>query len=447
MPTITLFEHQRVSYNQLGWSHDDPSLSMLESLNEATSAEIISVGRHGLKATQYVGILRVQDSTFQILPKIDFQGDSDEGSGSAARALAEQSAIANLLHLLSYTHNLPIREQELSDLRMQRIDWFELLTRLFSTELYRHIKRGPDRAYILHEDQLHVMKGKWQISRQLTTRPHVKHIFNVAFDEFSQNTVLNQIFRYVVENLMLLSSDSGNRRLLRSIYSWLIDVERVGIVTHPMIERVIFNRLNDRYKPAFNMARMYLENEAMQLSAGLHQTFAFVFDMNKLFERFVAAFLLRHKSKILPVKFEEISINVQAKGKAIYLAEKQPEKKGIFKLSPDILFKRLLGKNALILDTKYKMLEGAERAMGVSESDMYQMVAYMLRFDCQRALLLYPGTSLSPQAHTVFDIPGRDQQVIIATLNLQQPLNKPDPMITEIRELLTSVLLPMPMEV
>ena len=49
-----------------------------------------------------------------------------------------------------------------------------------------------------------------------------------------------------------------------------------------------------------------------------------------------------------------------------------------------------LAETALIVDTKYKLLDAAAAKAGVAEADAYQMFAYKERYRCPRVILLYP---------------------------------------------------------
>ncbi len=92
--TVTLFEHQERSYAELGWHHDHPALEQIEQINQATGAELIRLGHGSIKATQFVGVMRLHDFTLQILPKIDFDpsGDPDAAVDSHPYRIAVHSA-------------------------------------------------------------------------------------------------------------------------------------------------------------------------------------------------------------------------------------------------------------------------------------------------------------------------------------------------------------------
>jgi 5-methylcytosine-specific restriction enzyme subunit McrC len=249
---------------------------------------------------------------------------------------------------------------------------------------------------------------------------------------------LNRIFRFVVEALLLQTIDHKNRSLLLDLRDWLAPAHRLPSVSKHQLDGTQFTRLNNRYIPAFNLARLFIEGSILQLAGGGHQTFAFVFDMNVLFEAFVAGFISRYKHLILPAGWEGVSILVKAKGQAYYLAERHPGGVPVFLLQPDILFTRPSGSPLLILDTKYKRLDEEARKRGMAESDLYQMLAYQVRMSCRRALVVYPQSSGMMPIRERFKIIGNSGEVNIATIDLHQPLATPDRMVQEFKALFTS---------
>jgi len=449
MTTITLFEHQTRSYTDLGWGHDDPVLESLDQLNQSSKIEIVHLGRKQIQATHNVGVIRVGDTALQILPKIDYDpvGDAEALDGSVPKQMAERSATRNLLHMLSYTRDIEIREQAISPLLTQRSDWFELLTRIFATNLHRLMQHGLERSYIRVEEILPVMRGRWQIGHQIKRHPHIRLRFDVAYDEFSPDTPLNQVFLFVTERLAVRTQDAHNRRLLLDIREWLADVQKIGEVSLAQLARITFTRLNERYRPAFNLARLFIENSAFQLAIGRGQNFAFVFDMDLLFEEFVARFLTRYKQQILPDDWRGVEVKPQSQGQLIYLAERLPMGKPAFRLIPDVLITRPSGKPLLILDTKYKQLDNQHAQLGVSREDVYQMLAYAVRLDCPRVLLLYPQSGRIPKKMIGFEIRGYPSRLTVATINLHQPLDQPDALIQELREIVRTLSAPMLTEV
>src|SRR5262249_35859454 len=134
-----------------------------------------------------------------------------------------REATRNLLHLLRIAGDVPVREQGLASLLRRDMDWFEILTRLFATHLREEWQRGASRGYLLVEDDLPTLKGKWRIT-ELIRRPARDHQFAVAYDEFTTDIPLNRVFRFVVERLWGITRDSENRQMLGELRQWLDEV-------------------------------------------------------------------------------------------------------------------------------------------------------------------------------------------------------------------------------
>ena len=439
MNNFRIFEHQSIPFLDINSWTDLPFIKLVDELNQRAHADFIHLGYKSLKATQFVGVLQAGGLTLEILPKIDYDntGDANVAPGSALHNRAAESAARNLLFLLSYTHNIKIHKQDLAHLATQRANWFELLTSLFAVDLHRLIQRGIVRNYVPVEDTLPLIRGRWLVERQLARRPHVRHRFDLRYDEFSSDNLLNRIFRYVVETLLPQTYDPTNRVLLLDLQVWLSDVGFQQSFSKEELDSILFTRLNEHYRPAFNLARMFVEHTILQLSAGGRQTFAFVFDMNLLFEQFVAQFLLRHKRFIFPDAGETLKLRLQSTGKVNYLARQMPGQGDVFHLKPDILVENRYGKPILIVDTKYKQLDAGRGDAGVSEGDMYQMLAYATGFDCPRTLLIYPQSAGRGPVSQEFKTYNTENRHFVATINLRQPLEKPDGLIQRLRDIFT----------
>lgn len=412
--TLTLFEHESKPFP---WS--DRDLVTFERLRRTLKVDVIRAtvreGKRHIQAAQHVGVIRLEHHTVQILPKM-YRVSKDVPEQQRA-----QEATRNLLHLLAYAGQLPIREHEIAPLVRRDSDWFEILTRLFASHLMEEWQRGASRSYQRVEAELPVLKGKWRITEQLR-RPERKHFFAVAYDEFTADNPLNRVFRYVVERLWHLTRDMNNRRLLGDLRQWMDEITLLPSMTAADASPTLLTRLNHRYAPLLNLARLFLDDSAIQLAADDLTTFAFVFDMNQLFEAFIANFIRRHREEILPPILRQCDILVQSRGATCFLA--YANGKPVFQLRPDIAFRDDTG-FPLLIDTKYKRLNVADTTLGVSQDDFYQMHAYAHRYHCPRVLLLYPQTAEIPEPmRTHFSLVSHDTVISVATIDVRGDLQK-----------------------
>jgi 5-methylcytosine-specific restriction enzyme subunit McrC len=396
LATTTLFEHEHTE----GFDLTMREHAALERLNRAAGTEVLRAtlraGRHELRAAQHVGVVRLGRRAVQVLPKI-YSARRDAGRmpphEARTREVSDErakEATRNLLHMLAHAGRLPVREHALAPLLRHGDDWFEILTRLFASHLLEEWQRGAHRHYQTIEDELPVLKGRWRVAESLR-RPARRHLFPVAFDEFTADTPLNRVFRFVVERLWHLTRDGGNRQLLGELRQWMEEVRLPARVEVREAASSLLTRLNARFEPLLNLARLFLEGGSLQLAAKDFTTFAFVFDMNQLFEEFVVGLIRRQRDRVLPESLRACDLLPQSYGAPHYLARDSREQR-VFQLHPDLAFRR--GTHfPLLLDTKYKRLDPSDRRLGVSQSDLYQMHAYAHRYQCPRVVLLYPRTA------------------------------------------------------
>jgi 5-methylcytosine-specific restriction enzyme subunit McrC len=289
---ITLFEHDTEDFD---WT--DKEFSVLDRLAQKAGAELLRPAVRGgtkvLVATQHVGVFRLGNRTVQVLPKI-YQSSATTDARQRAK-----EATKNLLHMLHIADDVPIREQGLAALLRRDMDWFEILTRLFALHLREEWQRGPSRGYLVVEDDLPTLKGKWRIAEQIR-HPGRDHMLAVAYDEFTADIPLNRVFRFVVDRLWGVTRDSENRQMLGELRQWLEEVTLLPSLTASAASPALLTRLNRRLEPLLNLARLFLDGGVMQLASRDLSAFAFVFDMNRVFEAFLVKFVRRHRHAILP---------------------------------------------------------------------------------------------------------------------------------------------------
>jgi 5-methylcytosine-specific restriction enzyme subunit McrC len=105
--------------------------------------------------------------------------------------------------------------------------------------------------------------------------------------------------------------------------------------------------------------------------------FAFLLPMEYVFEDFIFGFIEK-----------EIDwIDAKAHNASKYLDSAHK-----FGLNPDLILK--IGPKEIIADTKYKIVYKDERdpKNGISQNDLYQMVAYAIRFKINEIMLFYPDS-------------------------------------------------------
>jgi 5-methylcytosine-specific restriction enzyme subunit McrC len=150
------------------------------------------------------------------------------------------------------------------------------------------------------------------------------------------------------------------------------------MVSPAHFDRVAFNRQNERYEDLFHFCHLILADLSPTVHSGEAKSFSLLFDMNKVFERFIAAFI--HNLVMPNLPGCKLYPQARHNRRPLFQDEKL---RGVLHLEPDILiYHKTRGCN-LVIDTKWKRLTaGAE--------DLYQLYAYTQRFGCGQSVLLYP---------------------------------------------------------
>ncbi len=342
MKPITVFEYQKPD-----WELTSSDILRIEHLNQKLNDKILEItvekGQPAVKTTSYVGVLKIGKTTLEILPKVYNNN--------------EKLATQNLLYLLSYTKKLPIKESDIAQLIESQSEFFEILIYLFAKNLWNLMKKGIYKEYIPEEEYAGFLKGQWLISRQLAQQPAIKHKFCVSYDDFTENNPFNRIFKYVIVLLQKVSTYARNQQLLMELSFALNDID-FEIITKEYFERLNINRLNRQYLPVLELARLFILNSSLQMTANNIETFSFAFDMNRLFEEFVYEFIKKHRDEILPDDLKDCDIKAQHSSMSLVYSE---EGKPIFRLQPDIVFVKADGSIPLIIDTKYKLLDSRDK--------------------------------------------------------------------------------------
>lgn len=294
-----------------------------------------------VRATNYCGALKIGNKTITVLPKIDKNNDD--------------ANLRYLTYMLSYVYDLKVDESVAStDTESSPI--LELLISIFSRELIREVEKGLYREYISVQDNLRVMRGRFLAGIDARTN-FVRDKIYCEYDEFSPDNPLNALFAYAINVCRRITKRDDNRRKLGMLHL-MFDEVNPYYNPHATFH---WHRLNERFRHLYQLALLILKHLNIRFDKVGTNEWAFMFDMNVLFEQFVG--------KI--VQSIEPTAIIQAENNF-----------GNLKLKPDILIP-----NRLIIDTKYKKVNGKDE---LKRDDKYQMYVYGKNYHIDQTMLLYP---------------------------------------------------------
>lgn len=376
-------------------------------------ARILQHARSFLKAQQVVGIIAAEGCSLEILPKIDGLGDGDSDE-------SKSQIRQNLIHMLATALDLDIASGQLAELGRQKENLLEILIRLFCEKLFGALHRGLPRRYAGFEADLPKLRGRLDVKRQFTSLAAAPDRLACRFDELSSDIPLNQIMKAAVRRLMTISRSERNQRRLRELGFALADIRDVPIRQLPW-DQVILDRTNSRWKDLLALARLLLGERFQTTTSGQGTGFSLLFEMNKLFEEYVGRLFRRACAGT------GLTVHLQG-GRLHCLAELDnalaPTGARRFMTKPDIII-RCGSDPIMIIDTKWKRLAASidDPKQGVSQGDIYQMMAYGQIYDCQNLMLLYPhhgGMGRTPGAISNHNVVGSDKLLNTSSLDLTE---------------------------
>lgn len=316
----------------------------------AAGSDFLTLSWHYVQAKNYVGVIRLP-SGFQveILPKIKANDDKLRGL---------------VVEMLRTLKNFAGKKFPNASLDTARLDLYEIFIGVYLEMILELVKRGLKSAYIVRENNLNFFKGKLLVNRHVRENFAHREKFFTAFDEYSLNCAEHRLIKATLIKLLRMTRGKNFRLTTRL----LADFDSVAASTNFAADflSVTRDKLNRAYEIVMAWTKIFLRGKSFTAFAGKSEAVALLFDMNKLFESFVAA----HAKKIFSDRF---SVKTQVRENFLFDAPKD------YALVPDILLK---GDETIIMDTKWKD--------EISSADMYQMFAYAKRYGAVKIFLLCP---------------------------------------------------------
>ncbi|RNF36062.1 McrC family protein [Paracoccus methylarcula] len=352
---------------------------------------VLARGFRRLETRQVCGIIAAPGISLEILPKLK----DDDG---ALRA--------TLIRMLTLAFDVPLSEGQITGLSTQDNDLLEVFIDLFVTRLAQQVQTGLMRAYVPKEELLPKLRGNLDLRQQILRRAIDPSRLHCRFEEFSENTPLNRLFKTCLLHVGSFARTEPLRRRITSLTERFAGIPQSRA---PLKERIVWNRLNERFRDTHTLARMLLEAVWQNTTYGTFTGVALLFPMNLLFERYVSRWLQR----VLPAG----TVSVQRRTYTLL-------QHGAYPLIPDIVIETDAG--PLIVDTKWKDLGDPIGSVSkVSQADLYQLASYGAVYDASRVILLYPGTAQDRQP-TVWQYTATDRQIEIWLVDLRATQNRKD---------------------
>jgi len=362
---IPISAHRTVGQKALLPKH----LELLGRLEKILPAGAFTRGHHKIKWSQYCGVVKLDDITLEILPKI-YGLETDRYA--CRQALIKMLAKARLLQ----SHRIGQ-----ADIHVQRHSLLDVFILQFCDELQQQLVQGMIREYVNREENLPVLRGRLLISQQFKYNLAHKERLYCRYDELCEDILINRIIRHTLKLLFsLASSELARKAVIGQLHSF----ENISdqIISIHDFTQITYNRNTTRYENIITQCKMFIQGLNPDVLAGKHSTCSLLFDMNKLFESWVAA-------ELRPEAWKQ-NLKLREQGPRRYMAQWQDNEQPVFQMKPDISLIDAEDNVVRICDAKWKILNQEETKLGISQADLYQLQAYANRYGVRDLSIFYP---------------------------------------------------------
>jgi len=248
--------------------------------------------------------------------------------------------------------------------------------------------------YVTEEESLPALRGSLRYRDQATRRFGQLDTLECRYDDFRSNILENQLVRTGLQVAARSAGDKALSKRLRRLELAAADLTDEGPIESSFYaQRLSYSRRKERYRRAHQLALLLLDNVGVQdlYGSGKTKSFAFLLNMNDLFEDFVAT--------LISDAFATEPWQVTSQHRVRSVIQDRTTGRRYASTIPDIV---MANRDATIpFDCKYKLYGSGKK---ISTSDIFQsfLYAFALSEDMaggSRAGIIYPSSKpgVAPQ--------------------------------------------------
>ena len=234
-----------------------------------------------------------------------------------------------------------------------------------------------------------MLRGRLRTLEQATRRFARVDPLEVSFDEFDTDIPENQIIAAALGATRSVVRAPVVQRPIRRMHTvWHDACSTEGLDPLALLDDMAYNRRNAHYGHAHLLAKLLLRRLAVRdlFTPGGTRSFAFLIDMNELFESFV--------SRLVADALTQHGLRVHAQRRDRTIVIDDATGRGYSAIIPDLLLEGRYGDTVvrLPIDAKYKLYDNKK----IKEADVYQTFFYAFAYASGKQ-----GAASSPGGHPV----------------------------------------------
>ena len=328
--------------------------------------------------------------------------------------------IKNIYYMLSYAFTT-LNQRGYEDIAAEKFDNIHnLFAAILSKGIGRQLKQGLYRTYRSCQEDVTTVRGKIEMPGTIRNCLARKRVLNCAFDELSENNLLNQILKTTV--LLLLRHESVDAEYKNTMKKEMLFFSNVDAIDPGTIRwtAIRFWRNNNTYRMLISLCQLILEGMLLTTDAGVYQLASFIDEqrMNRLYEKFILAYYARECPQI------------KAAAAQIPWALDDGNGTMLPVMQSDISL--TCGSKVLIIDAKYytHTLQTRYNVRTIHSGNLYQIFTYVKNKDAElgdlphtvSGMLLYAATDEALQPDYSYQMSGN--KISVRTLDLNQDFSE-----------------------
>lgn len=358
---ITVFEHETLRHDK---GEKKITIDQYKALEKYYGEGIpyFSLCHNGIQFNEYVGVIQIGSLLIEVLPKADKTKNNKEQEKKWRGILIDMLKVAGVFNIKSTgSSHLKIKPNNILDL------YFEL----FISEIEYLLHQGLVKQYRKTEGNILALKGSLYFAKHVQKNLiscEKFYVYHTTYD------IQHKIHFILYKTLRVLKQLNTNALLQSRIGNLLLHFPEMPDikVSENTFKNIIYTRKTKSYNNALDIARLILLHYHPDIIKGSNHVLALMFDMNKLWEKYIYRILVRTNSTTFSFSYQN--------------TRKFWEHKTI---RPDIVITKKYEdgtEETFVIDTKWKVID----AKHPSDDDLKQMFAYNLYWNAQKSMLLYP---------------------------------------------------------
>lgn len=358
---ITVFEHETLRHDK---GEKKITIDQYKALEKYYGEGIpyFSLCHNGIQFNEYVGVIQIGTLLIEVLPKADKTKINKEQEEKWRSILIDMLKVAGIFNIKTTgSSHLKIKPNNILDL------YFEL----FISEIEYLLHQGLVKQYRKTEGNILALKGSLYFAKHVQKNLiscEKFYVYHTTYD------IQHKIHFILYKTLRVLKQLNTNALLQSRIGNLLLHFPEMPDikVSENTFKNIIYTRKTKSYNNALDIARLILLHYHPDIIKGSNHVLALMFDMNKLWEKYIYRILVRTNSTTFSFSYQN--------------TRKFWEHKTI---RPDIVITKKYEdgtEETFVIDTKWKVID----AKHPSDDDLKQMFAYNLYWNAQKSMLLYP---------------------------------------------------------